>query len=158
MSQNYYMINQQKLLFVVAELHRQGYEHLKVYPSVSPNGMSWRCSIYYHENRDHEEAVISNWLDKFGDIRDKEIELSIFDLSRHFALDFIEIVSKCKGANREYVVWYWSMVHKLRPEELPYAESDYFSSRDYWKTSQGNEINTLRGEELYYPNQNHGRF
>jgi hypothetical protein len=62
----------------------------------------------------------------------------------------MEFVLKCKGENHEYVEWFNEKIKKLHESELPYAFSDYFCAKDYWKTSLDNKIETLSNENQYY--------
>ena len=50
MEPNFYMLNFQKILYVAGNLHKKGYENLRIVPSLSPSGLSWRCSFI--ENKD----------------------------------------------------------------------------------------------------------
>jgi len=144
-----YMINMQKLLHIAGELHKRGYENLRVVPCLSPNGMAWRCKfdISGDKGRSHSDKDIyfvraSNWIRNFDEERE-EIKLSIQELSDLFEKEHRIFLEKCKGDNQEYVEWYNEMLNKLQEGELPYAFSDYFHATDFWETSSGNKINIL---------------
>ena len=146
---NYYMINMQKLLFLAGELHKRGYENLRVVPCISPNGMAWRCrfDISGDKRQSYKEADIryvkvSNWIRNF-DEEIEEIKLSIQEFTNIFEKEHINFLALCKGENREYVEWYKEMLNKLQEEELPYAFSDYFHATEFWETSSGNKISIL---------------
>jgi hypothetical protein len=78
---NYYMINMQKILFVANELHKRGYENLHVVPSVSPNGLAWRCKFAVMANGEKQSIIVSNWMHNFVKDENKEIDISIQKLS-----------------------------------------------------------------------------
>ena len=149
MENNYYMTNRQKLLFMAKELHKRGYEKLRVIPSLSPSGLSWRCS-FIDGTRDNS-VIASCWIyqhEKEGS--KEEIALSSKELADLFVRENAGFIKQCKGENKEYVKWYSDMVDNLEKNELPYAFSDYFFAKDMWETSEGNRINTLSNEYKYY--------
>jgi hypothetical protein len=151
MSENYYMINMQKLLFVVKELHIRGFENLRVIPSLSPTGLAWRCNFISVADREKEAIVTSTWIENYFS-KEKNIEYSIDELTDMFEREYVNFLKLCKGENKEYVEWYSMMLDKLKEGELPYAFAEYFSPTDYWKTSEGQEIRTLPNEKRYYVN------
>lgn len=149
MDNSAYMINRQKLLFMVKELHSRGFEKLRIIPSVSPSGMHWRCS-FIAGTKDNS-LIASNWLGKHEyEDSQKEIQLTPEALADLFLRENYEFVNQCKGENKEYTQWYRGMLENLSKEELPYAFDDYFSPTDFWRTSDGNEIQTLPNEKRYY--------
>ena len=79
MSKNYYSINMQKLLFVVKELHSRGYEKLRIVPSLSPSGLSWRCSFVVKSGSQLKSIIASNWLQDVMNVSSKN-EYSIEEL------------------------------------------------------------------------------
>lgn len=147
---NYYMVNMQKILFVASELHRRGYENLRVVPSVAPTGLAWRCMFVVPSGEKNISIPISNWIWGFMHDKNDEITLSIQELADLLEKENMDFLAKCRGENREYVEWFGNMLSKLQEGELPYAFADYFSPGDFWKTTSGNEINILPGESEYY--------
>lgn len=145
---NYYMINRQKLLFMVRELHKLGFEKLRIVPSLSPSGLYWRCEFV----SDTEKIVVSNWIDELEGGNSQEIKFTPQELADLFVNKKFDFLEKCKGINKQYVEWYSEMLHTLKEGELPYAfdYSDYFEPTDYWKTSEDNKIKTLPNEKDYY--------
>ncbi len=145
---NYYMINRQKLLFMVRELHKLGFEKLRVVPSISPSGLNWRCEFV----SETEKIAVSNWVDELEGNNSQEIKFTPKELADLFEKKNFDFLEKCKGANKQYVKWYAEMLQTLKQGELPYAfdSSDYFMATDYWLTSDDNKINTLPNEKDYY--------
>lgn len=146
MGNYHYMRNRQKLLFMVKELHKSGFENLRIVPSVSPSGLSWRCEFITNKG---ELYHASDWISRFEEDK-KEIKHSPQELADIFLRENLNFLNKCKGDNNKYVQWYKTMIESLKDNELPYAFSDYFSPSDYWETSEGNKIMTLPGEKDYY--------
>lgn len=145
---NYYMINMQKLLFMVRELHKLGFEKLRIVPSISPSGLYWRCEFVSGADR----IAVSNWIDQLSGSDKQEIKFTPQELADLFSNKNFDFLEKCKGANKQYVEWYAEMLQTLNQGELPYAldGSDYFEATDFWNTSEGNKIQTLPNEKDYY--------
>lgn len=150
MEPNFYMLNFQKILYVAGNLHKKGYQNLRIVPSLSPSGLSWRCSFVTYKEGRIINVNASTWLQEFYELNDKEIELTIEELTNLFIEKENAFLQNCKGKNEEYVKWFDSVLQNLKEEELPYAYADYFSPTSFWKTSLGNEIPTLPGDEKYY--------
>ena len=149
MDSNFYMTNRQKLLFMVKELHKQGFGRLRIIPSLSPSGLYWRCSFIDETNNNH--FIASGWICKHEkENSQEEIKLTPQELADLFMKENSDFIEHCKGRNEEYVKWYDKMVESLKKDELPYAFADYFPPTDFWKTSEGNEIKTLPNEKEYY--------
>lgn len=52
----------QRVLLMVHELHKLGYQKLRIAPGMSPSGCSWRCSITHVGNiLPSHGAMLSNW-------------------------------------------------------------------------------------------------
>ena len=151
MAESFYMQNRHKLLLMVKELHQRGYGEMRVVPSLSPSGMSWRCSFV--DKRTKRDVTACMWI--YG-LEDKgvngEIMISPKEMADIFVREKGEFVSLCKGEDDRYTKWYSQMVAQLEEDELPYAFADYFSPSGFWKTSKGKEIETLPGEIKYYVN------
>jgi hypothetical protein len=146
---DYYMINMQKLLFVASELHKRGYEGLRVVPSLAPSGLAWRCKFVATSDK-NQSIIVSSWIGKFANDENKEIELSLQKLSDLLEKENIDFLAKCRGKNREYVEWFDEMLNKLKEGELPYAFADYFPPNGFWKTTLDNKIKILPDEDKYY--------
>ena len=149
MEENLYMTNRQKLLFMVEELHKRGYGKLRIIPSLSPSGTSWRCS-FIDETKNHE-LIASNWIFHHENGHSsEEIKMTIEEFADLFVKENFEFIQHCNGTNEEYEEWYSEMLQQLIKGELPYAFADYFSPTNFWKTSEGKEIKTLPNEQNYY--------
>jgi len=146
---NYYMINMQKVLFIACELHKRGYEKLRVVPSVAPTGLAWRCQFVAFSYGKKHEFIASNWVSRFSYFDDKEIKYSTPKLADIFEEENTDFLAICKGESREYVEWFSGLVSQLREGELPYAFEDYGSyyAEGFWKTSKGNKIKMLPDDD-----------
>jgi predicted nucleic-acid-binding Zn-ribbon protein len=149
MDNNFYMANQQKLLFMVEELHKRGFGKLRTIPSLSPSGMHWRCSFI--DDTKKFDFIASNWIYKHENENSREeIKLTTHELADLFVKENAEFIEHCKGENEEYTEWYSKMLEQLTKDELPYAFADWEMPKGVWRTSGGNEIKTLPNEDNYY--------
>lgn len=150
MEPNFYMLNFQKILYVAGNLHKKGYQNFRIVPSLSPSGLSWRCSFVTYKEGRIVNVYASTWLQGFDNINEKEIELTIEELTNSFIEKENDFLQNCKDKNEDYVKWFECVLQNLKKEELPYAYADYFSPTTFWKTSLGNEITIIPGDEKYY--------
>jgi hypothetical protein len=149
MEPNFYILNLQIILYIAGNLHKKGYENLRIVPSMSPSGLSWRCSFVANKDGRLLNLYASTWIQEFYEINDKEIELSIQELTDSFIEKENEFLQNCIGKNEEYVKWFENVLQNLKERELPYAFAEYFLPTSFWKTSLGNEIKIIPGDEKY---------
>ncbi len=81
------MLNLQKLLFMIEELHKRGYESLKAIPSLSPSGASWRLELFNADWSQRESAF--KWLECHFKIEKEEITESNVELADLFEREFL---------------------------------------------------------------------
>jgi hypothetical protein len=136
---------------MVNELHKRGYQLLRIAPGMSGSGGSWRCSITPKSNikRDHG-ALLASWDDRFVAKHTSANSNHYFgwddaqqDTARQLADKFVErfpeISQKGKGRDWEYVGWYTEMMGLADKGELPVAYADWYSDPDpnYLPTTKG---------------------
>ena len=124
------------VLLLVGELHRRGYEKLRIYAGLSPAGGYWRCSITHAGNISHlngaeiadfnadstfytteQEDAYFGWKDVVHD--------SVAQLADKFIERFPEICAKGKGADPAYAAWYRHMLNATEPNGFPIAYGDF---------------------------------
>lgn len=129
-----------RLLYMVAELHRMGYEQMRIAPGVAPSGLFWRLSVTAASNTEPEHgarmrdwdrganyssgagAEYFDWTDASDD--------SPAELAEKFVERFPEIAAEAKGRDPEYVRWYREMLAATEPDGLMYAYADWPSRED----------------------------
>ncbi len=117
------------------ELHLLGYENLEVMPSLLPEGNFWRCSFYNKTNK--AEVLVSPWIYQLEELYpNEEIDFTPQELADLFITMNPSFVAECIGENKVYNLWYAKMLKQLAEDELPYAFSDFFSSKTHWKTNK----------------------
>ncbi len=133
--------NARRVLEMVAELHRLGYQRLRIGPGISPSGMYWRCAVTHADNigsdhgamvvdENHDTVTYSSAVGKnfFGweDASDDDTET----LARKFVERFPVIVRLGRGDDEEYAAWFTQVVALAREGDLPYAYSDWSEDMD----------------------------
>ncbi len=128
--------NATAVLLMVAELHRMGYQRLRITPGMSPSGMYWRCGVTNVENimADHgalvmdESADMATYSSGAGDRFfgwDDARGNSPQDLARKFVERFPVIARLGRGDDEDYALWYDDVVKLTKTGDLPYAYSDW---------------------------------
>ena len=134
---------------MVQELHKRGFEKLRIIPSLAPSGMYWRCSFIDEAKK--KDFSASNWIHNHENENSREeIKLTTQELADLFIKENSEFIDHCKGKNEEYTKWYSEMLQQLKKGELPYAFADWNMEKGFWETSENNKIKTLPNEEKYY--------
>ncbi|UAM98743.1 hypothetical protein K8354_02650 [Polaribacter litorisediminis] len=126
---------------MVKELHKCGYGNLRVIPSISPNGLAWRCEFI--DQKKQNDFIASTWIEsKMVENYKVEMKLSPQELADLFIKENINFLEHCKEKNEEYEHWYGQMVDSLTEKELPYAfdYGEYFYPTDYWLTTKNKKI------------------
>lgn len=133
----------QRLLAMVNELHKQGYQNLSIYAGMSSSGLHWRC-------------YLTPCSDFFITPDSKEVDLIAYDINpgyssgesgncyfgwedakqdnaRQLAAKFIErfprLIASCKGYNPEYAGWFNYMLGISESGALPVMYRDYYECR-----------------------------
>jgi DNA-binding transcriptional ArsR family regulator len=113
-----------RVLLMVQDLHRRGYERLRVAPGLSPSGLHWRCSIVPvdHVRRDHgalameEDEITARYTSsqgaRFFDWDDAEHDSPVV-LAGKFLERFPDLAVQGKGTDPDYVRWYVRMLRAL---------------------------------------------
>jgi hypothetical protein len=123
-----------RLLAMVAELHKAGYQKLRIVPGMSPSGAHWRCSITSADNVQAngwepvswERVVPYSSADKdryFGwpDAAGK----SARQLAQMFIDRFTEVSARGAGRDRAYAGWFVSTLGAAENGRLPICFADY---------------------------------
>ena len=120
-----------RLLYMVAELHRMGYEQARIAPGVAPSGLFWRLSVTGASNTEPDHGALMRNFDRganyssgagteyFGwtDVSDD----SPAELAATFVDRFPVIAKEAMGRDTEYVRWYREMLVATEPKGLVYA-------------------------------------
>ena len=131
----------QRILMMVHELHKIGYQRIRIAPSMAPSGMFWRCSITHignilsthgarplhcgSESADYtsgQENAYFDWNDARHD--------TARQLAAKFLERFPEIAKKGHGLDWTYAGWYVQMLGLAEQGVLPVAYGDWYTEPD----------------------------
>ena len=135
--------NARRLLLMVAELHKLGYESLRVAPYLSPSGCAWRCCIVPANltRRDHGARLVDDVIYEalpryssadgdgyfgWGNMKPKTPLI----LARRFIVEFPKFAEQGKHPDPAYVAWYANMLAATAPHGVIYAFGDMESATD----------------------------
>jgi hypothetical protein len=127
-----------QIMLMVAELHRLGYEGLRLLSGLAPSGLYWRCSVLPVTRVSRENGIMAargaapyevpryssgaegayfGWTDAAEDLPEA--------LAQKFVARFPELAAEGKRADPEYVKWYREMLELTHPEGVIYAYADF---------------------------------
>ena len=124
-----------RVLRIVHEFHKQGYQLMRIAPGMSPSGCSWRCSIAPRSNilrshgaklRDwgrlaaHYSSSQSNEYFGWADAEHDDVKT----LTTKFRDRMPDIVEASRGIDWEYAGWYVLMLGFAEQELFPIAYTD----------------------------------
>ena len=136
-----------RVLLMVHELHKAGYQCLRIVPGLSQSGCYWRCSITPAVNilkthgammREDKDMVrySTGMQNKYFDWEDAQK-----DTARQLAIKFIkrfpDIVKKSFGQNWEYAGWYVEMLGFAERGHLPVAYADWYGDAPNYLAKDG---------------------
>lgn len=142
----------QRILLMVHELHKLGYQKIRIAPGLSGSGCYWRCSITIKSNIQQKHGALLAYHGQISADYTSGMENEYFgwqdaktDTARQLAVKFIErfpeVVTRGKGIDWEYAGWYVQMMGFAERGELPIAYADWYSEPDprYLPTTKGFE-------------------
>jgi hypothetical protein len=124
------------ILLMVHELHRLGYQRLRIQPSMAPSGVHWRCTLasaahfsarfgaelavhtvaVARYGSGHERAYFG-WQDAAGDTPKQ--------LARKFIERFPEVCAQSWGPDWIYAGWYMELLRLTEPAGAPIVYADW---------------------------------
>ena len=136
-----------EIIMFVHELHLRGYEQLRLFSGMSPNGNCWRWFLYPkvlmktdNAFELHGDCVPFICLrGTTGDGRPKKQSIEPIDTALLENKDFFDL-AKCK--DNEYVLWFQNLVKKAKEGQYPIAFDEFFYGEQWLFTSS---------EKLTYP-------
>jgi hypothetical protein len=152
-----------RVLFMTHELHKRGYQRLRIAPGMAPSGCYWRCTVTHVGNilarhgaraavyDDHtaryttgQEDACFGWQDARHD--------SPAELATKFVERFPEIAWRGVGTDWAYAGWYVQMLGLAERDVLPIAYADWYGEPDpRWLTTVPSCLPTGGGAEVRLP-------
>jgi hypothetical protein len=130
-----------RVLMMVHELHKAGYQLLRIAPGMSASGCHWRCSVTPASNIQptHGAKTIAYGVDTAQYTSGEANEYfgwkdAKTDTARKLAVKFLErfpvIARKSFGLDWEYVGWYVQMLGLAEQGAFPIAYADWPQDED----------------------------
>jgi hypothetical protein len=131
----------QRVLLMVHELHKRGYQRLRIVPGMSPSGMHWRCSVTPASNvcmtHGAREADFSRHLASYTSGQENEYfgwtdarTDTARALANKFLKRFSEVAELGRGSDWAYAGWYVEMLGHAERGALPVAYADWYEEPD----------------------------
>lgn len=124
----------------------RGYQQLRLFAGMSPNGCAWRWAIYPKALMGYYNFERHDWDTPFkciegssGPVPENRDRLVTADQFIRGHEDFIEMA---KGEDPDYMSWFDNIVEHAKKQDYPIAFCEFFSAKE-WRF--------LSGEPLSYP-------
>lgn len=134
MDSAYHFNSYRRFIRTIEELHRMGYEKIRICPCTSPNGLAWRCTITTKENTskrcgamladnyNEQEVFRSN-----GNFKWDMMKMGPYDNALKFIKEYPQIAAKGRGVDHEYTSWFKKVVRECYHYNLPTTYEDYYN-------------------------------
>lgn len=145
-----------RVLRMVHELHKLGYQRIRVVPGMASTGLHWRCDVTHAANissehgaklaHDRDLAVYSSGQDNayFGWTDAKQDHA--YELADKFVVRFPDIARLGQGLDWAYAGWFVQMLGFAERGEFPLAYTD-----DGYIPCRGGCLPTTKGDESGLP-------
>lgn len=131
----------QRVLLMVHELHKLGYQRIRIAPGLSPSGAYWRCAITPvsnissrhgaelapEANLDEVAQYSTGQSNEYFEWKDAKADTAR-ELAQKFLQRFPFIVRKGEGADWEYAGWFVQMLGFAEKGLLPIAYAEYLKN------------------------------
>lgn len=125
----------QRVLLMVHELHKQGYQLLRIAPGMSASGNNWRCGVTPRSNTLQSNGALANDFDRvigYSNAQSNHYfgwEDAETDTARQLAQKFInrfpEVIRESQGEDWEYCGWFVQMLGLADQQAFPVAYADW---------------------------------
>lgn len=105
-----------KLILAVAELHRRGFEKLRLKAGLSPSGGHWRYELMPKEG--HPRGPRGSLTNQLEMSWEDDPGSSPEDLADIIISRFPDLIEASKGEDNEYAAWLSAIVEESAPEGL----------------------------------------
>ena len=141
-----------RVLAAVHELHKLGYQRLRIAPGMSPAGTAWRCGITPVTNIRHDHGALASDLARLTVHYSSGMSNEYFgwsdarhdnarDIAAKLVARFPEVIEAARGRDWAYVGWYAEMLGIAERGHLPVAYADWYEEpgRRWLPTTAGFE-------------------
>lgn len=120
-----------RLLQMVHEFHKAGFQLLRISPGMAPSGIHWRCGIYAAAKNSPKNAKIEE-IARYSSASGRRYfdwddagEDAPVQLAEKFAARFPSIVERSFGADWRYAGWFVEMLGFAERGAFPIFFADY---------------------------------
>jgi hypothetical protein len=139
------------LLLLVHELHKMGYQKLRIAPGMAASGMQWRCQIAPSAAFEvgngarlaSSEAPSLQYSSADGDTFfgwEDAPTSSVQQLAEKFVERFPELAGAGLGSDWAYAGWFLELLRLTAPNALPIAYADWDLPTGYLSTMGGGSL------------------
>ncbi len=117
-----------EFMLILQELHRRGYQKLRWYSYMSPNGVALRCHITTADNIWGNRDLVRQ-TEEFAWWCSTTCPTSGEDYHRYlddFMKEIPELLDKGKGEDPDYVRWFDGVVDKAKNEDFPEFNGEWY--------------------------------
>ena len=122
---------ERRLLFAVRELHRRGYERLRIRAGMAPSGMSWRCELVAPTG-ERRPMYTSGMQRQYFGWEDAESDDGSA-LADKVEQRFPALVASARGTDAAYARWYVQLLAKTVGDVPVSYWDDVDGSGCYWR-------------------------
>ena len=138
MKQLLFINRYKRFIRTVEEIHKLGYEKLRICPGISPNGCAWRCVLTVKENTNKDYGIYMSDFDyeavypSNGFIHEWDMmQLSPYDNAVRFLKEHPKFEKLAKGKDPEYAKWFKLVVRAVYNGHIPWAYDDWSHTTDH---------------------------
>ena len=133
-----------EIIMMLNELHKRGYQHLRLLSGFSPTGCSWRWMIYpkilmKNESRLERSNDFMPFECPYGTTGSVRSDVDFIELADTFEETYRSFCVIGKLPDSEYVAWFNEIVEQAQDESFPIAFEEYFNAEE-WKFTNGTPL------------------
>lgn len=123
-------------MMLLQKLHRQGYQKLRWYSYMAPNGLYLRCHITIEDNFRYSKGFVdikdmredNTWWASFNQASSK---IDINTIVDEFKGELNSFIEAGKGVDEEYVHWFDSLVEEAKKGCFPEYQAEFVEFQPY---------------------------
>lgn len=131
-----------RVLLMVHELHKWGYQRLRINPGLAPSGLYWRCSIIPAARAGTSSPIArytTGMMNRYFDWDDAARD-SAPQLAEKFVARFPELVAAGVGSDWRYAGWYVEMLGFAERGHFPVAYADWYGDAPPYLARDGDRL------------------
>lgn len=138
-----------RVLLMVHELHKRGYQRLRINPGLAPSGLYWRCSIIPAVNPSSAGGAraeaqtfaryTTGMMNRYFDWDDAASD-SAAQLAEKFVARFPALAAAGVGSDWRYAGWYVEMLGFAERGHLPIAYADWYGDAPPYLARDGDRL------------------